>query len=370
MTDTATTQKPDAPAKLDTLALLRLSQSDEDMKRLGVLAGVYSHYFAFGHRDDPLRTELDLMIGRLLMRISGLLPPEAADRLDTRCMVLTGFSGAGKSAALGRMFMKHLSFPGFGVAGSGCGAVRVRVRGGCTHGSLARALLRALDYPLIVGRKEAETLWEMARERVRMMDVRVIYFDEFQNVIETANVDEVQKMLNSLKTFLNHETHPVLLVLSGLPSIVPFLEIDTQVFRRSVIIEFQPLDGNDLPLLKTIVEELAKAAHLRVEIPRLDGFLPRLMHASISQLGTSVELVCEAVEKALIAESDGLDIGHFAAAFARRTGNADAANPFLAQNYHLIDCARVHRKAVVAAPPEEDENEKRRRMRRKMRASK
>lgn len=360
----------DTATKPDTLALLRLSQSDDDMKRLGILADVYSHYFAFGHRDDPLRTELDRMIGRLLMRISGLLPPEAADRLDTRCMVLSGFTGAGKSAALGRMFMKHPSFPGFGVAGSGCPAVRVRIRGGCTHGSLARALLRALDYPLIVGRKEAETLWEMARERVRMLDVRVIYFDEFQNVIETANVDEVQKMLNSIKSFLNDETHPVLLVLSGLSSIVPFLEIDTQVFRRSVFIEFQPLDVNDLPLLKTIVESLAKAAHLAVDIPRLEGFLPRLMHAALSQLGTSVELVCEAVEKALIAEAEGLDVGHFAAAFARRTGNADAANPFLAENYHLIDCSRVHRKAVAPAPVEDDENDKRRRMRRKMRKTK
>ncbi|WP_210190740.1 TniB family NTP-binding protein [Rhodoblastus acidophilus] len=334
-----------------------------------MLADVYSLYFAFGHRDDPLRAELDRMIGRLLMRISGLLPPEAADRLDTRCLVLTGASGAGKSAALGRMFLKHPSFPGFGVAGSGCPAVRVRVRGGCTHGSLARALLRALDYPIIVARKDAETLWEMARERVRMMDVRVIYFDEFQNVIETANVDEVQKMLNSLKTFLNHETHPVLLVLSGLPSIVPFLEIDTQVFRRSVFIRFQPLDADDLPLLSKIVGDLAKAANLRVDIPKMAGFLPRLMHASLFQLGTSVELACEAAEQALMVGGDTLEVGHFAAGFARRTGNADEANPFLAKDYHLIDCSRVHRKAVIA-PDDDDEMDKRRRMRRKMRATK
>ena len=107
MTDTATTQKPDAPAKLDTLALLRLSQSDEDMKRLGVLAGVYSHYFAFGHRDDPLRTELDLMIGRLLMRISGLLPPVA--HLGPAVLALGGLTALyGVGCALAQRDYKRL----------------------------------------------------------------------------------------------------------------------------------------------------------------------------------------------------------------------------------------------------------------------
>ena len=135
--------------------------------------------------------------------------------------------------------------------------------------------------------------------------------------------------------------HPVALVLSGLPSLIPFIERDPQVCRRSRFISFKSLDASDIPMIDDALMDFTDVAGLNLELPEANRFVPRLMHAGLHQLGTVVEIMREAIEHVLVIEDTSLTTAHFAHVYAERTGSAAPVNPFLSSRYDIIDCSRV-----------------------------
>ncbi|MEJ1938520.1 hypothetical protein WDZ92_50645, partial [Nostoc sp. NIES-2111] len=69
--------------------------------------------------------------------------------------------------------------------------------------------------------------------------------------------------------------------------------------------------------------------------------VPRLMHAALCALGTSIELMHDAIDDALRNGRRILGTGNFANAYAARTGSLADANPFVAANWAELDCSRV-----------------------------
>ena len=132
-------------------------------------------------RDDATERGVAFLVETATTRSDPKAPPGPGNRREGRALLVTGESGAGKSTILDRAFRTHPAFAGFRVPGSGPPLVSVEVPGPAPT-QLGRELPATLGYPLAARRSEGE-VWEQARMRLEMFDVRLIHFDEAHNVI-------------------------------------------------------------------------------------------------------------------------------------------------------------------------------------------
>jgi len=299
-------------------------------------------------RSKYLRTERDDQIDKAL----AFLVDRGASSLamnEGRSLVVLGESGAGKTTMLDRALRRHPAFEGYGVRGSGCPLVSVDVPSPCTLKQLGRETLRVLGYPLKADRSEHVT-WELVREKLELLDVRFLHFDEAHNVARSVNVAEAERVRNTLKSLLNARSRPVSLILSGIPELARFLGEMAENRRRSRFLPLRSLHGGDVPQIAEMVTDLAKVAGLEVDNPEDQPLALRLIHAALGQLGAAIELTHEAIYVALREEATALRIEHYAETFVDRTGNSAAMNPFVSPTWADIDGA-----SVLADGPEIDE---------------
>ena len=310
------------------------SRSEAAVARSEIMGRVRAKY-VHTDRDTELEAGLDFLIDRILMaQTCGKIKSEA------RALVVVGESGAGKTTALHRLFSRHPAFPNYKQLG--CQLVTVRTPSPCTLMQLGRETLRILGYPLVAEKKQ-HIIWEMVRAQLARQNVRALHFDEVQNVTEIANVDEAKRIRDTFKSFLNDTETPICLILSGLPSLVEFLQGDPQNRRRSRFVELKSLSGEDVEPMKKTMIALANVAGL-ILTPEMAGTVaPRLFHAGTYQFGIVIELIHETIDGALRTGISTLTIEEFAAMFAAMTGNSFAANPFLAANWPEINCGSVLR---------------------------
>ena len=282
------------------------------------------------HQPDPFVPESDFA------------PGETPD-FECRSIVLTGFSGAGKSRLVKRGLSRlNLTSPD----PRRIRILRQRVPGPCTLLTLGRCVARAMGYPIADNVKEHVT-WEIVRRQLALAGVEILHLDEIQNVSETANVSESIRVLNTLKALMTCSVHPVSLVLTGLPSFVRFVQADPQVRRRCNFVQLETFGLSDEATLTSALEALAERAGL-TGVEHGGHLVPRLLHAGQGQVGLTMEIAVNAVMRAVSARDQGLceerafvHIGHFADEHAARTGNTDLANPFLADDWHRLDMDRV-----------------------------
>jgi hypothetical protein len=272
------------------------------------------------------------------------------NRIEAHGLVAVGESGAGKSHTFDRIFRSHPAFPGYGEPG--CPLVTIIVPAPCTMMQLGRVGCARVGYP-IKGEKKLHRVWEIFREHLELAGVKYIHFDEIQNIMETANEKEAKAIRNILKGFLNDPDNRISLILTGLPKVRDFLQLDRQETRRCRFVEFETLEKDDAPAIHDAADDYATDAGLEIE-PHEDAALGlRLLHAACYQLGLSFEMTIEAIEIALKKGVTKLTRFHYADMYASRTGNAAPANPFLADNYLDIDCSKVLLKdAIPETPPE------------------
>lgn len=180
---------------------------------------------------------------------------------------------------------------------------------------------------------------------------------------QSRNALEIAKVQDTLKGLMQNRQWPVWLILSGLPGIATMLSGDEQVWRRTRHVTFDDLSlERDGPLVRRLVAFYgAEKAALKVENVAEDEFVARLLHATIYRFGIVIELVQDAVQRALLLGSESLGVEHFAAAFAARTGCLPDRNVFTAGalDWHLIDPREaLQRKDPAEADVPEDEPKK------------
>ena len=300
--------------------------------RRAIMRKLRGQYFRTG-RDD-----------RLAAGIEFLLDLSGTEGAEGRALVVIGESGVGKTRTIAHTLKRHPRFYGVGASGSSSPLVSVRTPAPCTLLQLGRTLLHDLRYPLLSDRKE-HIVWEKAREHLEMARVRFLHLDEIQNVSRTANTFEAHKIRDTLKSLLNSPTWPVSLILSGLPEFAKFIQADAQIRRRSRFIAFGPLTAGDINSISGMVARLATIASLAVENDAQNTTVPRLLHAANYQMGIAIEIAHEAIEVALLRGASTLQRSDFADAYAMRTGNGAAANPFLAAAWASINASDVLKNA-------------------------
>ncbi|MCP1559065.1 UNVERIFIED_ORG: hypothetical protein M2438_003155 [Methylobacterium sp. SuP10 SLI 274] len=336
---------------------LLAAMSPEERERLGVMERVKSRILRTADRDDKTAETFGKLLADLVTRVDPSRPLGPGNRSETRALVLTGRTGAGKSSMLSRILSAHPAFPGFGVPRSGCRAVSVLTPSPCNPKALGVEILRVLDYPMTAERS-VQAVWAKVRDRIEFLGKLVLHLDEIHNVLETANKRELKQIRTLLKTFLVSPTWPVVLVLSGLPEVVPFFEglndpdedgnpnPDTkgEVRRRAVFVPLRSLElPTDADMVAVAVKDMASVAGMGVTDDLTTTVVPRLVHAGLYELGTAMQLAHEAIGQGLDAKPRCrmLEIEQFQLAYRERTSCADAVNPFVVADWRKLDCTLV-----------------------------
>ena len=129
------------------------------------------------------------------------------------------------------------------------------------------------------------------------------------------------------------------MVLSGTRDLRTLVNLDPQLSRRLIPIEFTPLDAAaDGGSVRMIIAQYAGSASISVSPEVLEpDFTRRLVHAAAEEMGLAIELVIAGIEEALLHNEQSLGIEAFRRAFGRRAGCSDAWNPIVAADWRSID---------------------------------
>ena len=265
---------------------------------------------------------------------------------DGRVIAIHGKARAGKSALVERLLAGEpkLTDPGDGHT---IIAINVQIKGPSTLRSVGLQLLDALGYKP-QNRMDEGPVWDLVYTRLRLCNTLVVHLGEVANISGTANSPERKKLRNTIKSLVINELHPIVLILSGLSEIIPFLQEDEQVWERSSQVVVEMLQPEHAEALAEGITQVADAVGLAVHREELQyEIVPRLMFTSNYRLGLAMELAVGSGLQALepmdnagriLPPDRELKMRHFAAEYAELTGAGDAFNPFVVSNWATLEC--------------------------------
>ncbi|MDM7458009.1 MAG: TniB family NTP-binding protein [Paracoccus sp. (in: a-proteobacteria)] len=307
-------------------------RTDDIPQRVLALRSVFSETEPF----HALQAEFVRQLGSRRAEI------EAGRILPVKGIALIGASGSGKSTLAARLFRVT---PDLVLAQDGlsrCDVVSLTVPSPATLKSVGRAILEALGYPL-KRERTADAIWELVRVFLKERQVLFLHLDEAQDIARHQTPKEMQAVINTLKTMMQHPSWPVGLILSGMPALRDILNVDPQLARRVIPIELPRLSPiGDIEPLTEMTAFYAQEGGLAPADPRENADIAaRLIEASDREFGLAIEITIDAVEEALRAKASKISKSHFAAAFARRSSCIDGLNPFIIDDYDRLDVRKL-----------------------------
>jgi hypothetical protein len=335
--------------KHDPVALLHanMAEASDDFSVMERLRAKY----AKSPRDKTLAEAMDALIAAAVQRDDLSRPAGFENRARGSGLVIIGPTGVGKSRAIERYFKKHPILQDYQDPVSSSPLISVSAPSPCMSMQLARMTLRVSGYP-IERDLPAHRLWEMVWERMDLLKRFILHIDELQHVVQHISEKEKQEVANLLKHAMYGRR--ISLIISGVDTLVPFLEFDRQLLRRLTIKRFAPLDAETMPDLERAVKDYAHAAGLTVDTedpPERPDFYARLAHAGLNAFGYSIVVAHLAIERALKTGALVLKREHFAHVFAQKTNFAADRNVFLADRWHEIDCTSLFPTKDIPPPP-------------------
>lgn len=340
------------------------AMSPDERDQLDVMERVKARVLRTDDRDGAVDKAFAALRRDLVTRIDPMQPIGPGNRSETRALVLTGNSGAGKSSIISRTLSAIPMFHGYGTPGAGRPAISVLTPAPCNPKALGLELCRRLGYPLTAERS-LPYVWATARDRLELLNIAVLHLDEIHNVLATANERELTQLRTMLKTFLASPDWPVVLLLTGLTEVIPFLEgpaeldehgkprPDTkgELRRRCLFVHLPSLNlPDDVAMVAAALADMADVAGLSLPSDVEHAVVPRLVHAGLYELGTTIQIAQDAIAQALEVRSGGL-LGreHFRLAYKLRTGAHDETNPFVVADWRKVDCRQVLKRDRDAA---------------------
>lgn len=294
--------------------------------------------FARTESYSELRTKLEFALTYRRVALAAGVPmsPSAGNKATSFAVI--GNSGSGKSTLIDRVLR---TTPGLTLAEHGqptCDVISLIVPSPATLKSLGRAILTSLGYPL-QRERTSDAIWELVRAHLRERRVLFLHLDEAQDIARHQTPKEMQAVINTLKTLMEHRDWQVGLILSGMPSLRDMLNFDRQLSRRVAPIELRRLtpeeDSEEVVDLLSFYADIAglqaPAAEAAQHIAR------RLIHAADREFGLAADMIVDGLTEALSSGASELNLSHFAAAFAARSGCIPAFNPFIADDYERLD---------------------------------
>ena len=137
---------------------------------------------------------------------------------------------------------------------------------------------------------------------------------------------------------------PVLLVLSGVPSLLDHLNGLDELVALMEPIRYEDVSYDDESLNEAdaVLCAFANAAELDVSTLRTEDVFNRMIHASSRRWGRFIELVIQSMAHARASGKNDLTIDDLADTFRRWTGAAKGGNVFLIENPYRIQVDKLY----------------------------
>lgn len=280
-------------------------KSDEDLlDRLNDLLDTFENY------TDAVETMGLSHVGRLK---------------EGRALAIVGASGVGKSRSLERAFESL----GMNDRKSPFRIISIKAPSPCTLKQLGTSVLQALGYPVRRELRE-NVVWRKVRDQLKLHGIRFLHLDELQHLTQLENPNDSIKVCDTLKGLMQDEDWPVWLVLSGMPNLAAVIESDFQLRRRCTFVRLDLMTpcANDLQTVQRIIKNYCKKAKLEHQNLPMNELCSRLMHGAEGRTGYLIEIVQDALCKALKARRNMPLMGDFELTFEARTGCRPEHNVF------------------------------------------
>lgn len=337
--------------EMDPVARMHAMFSEASPDEFATMEGLRIKYKKTA-RDLVLAEAIDGLLGAAVQRVDLTAAPGFENRARGSGLAIVGPTGVGKSRALERFFDKHPVLQGYRDPASKSPLISVSAPSPCTSMTLARLILRASGYP-IERDLPAHRLWEMVWDRLQFLRRFLLHIDELQHVVQHVSEKERQEIANILKHGMYERR--ISLIISGVDDLKPFLDFDPQLFRRLTVKLFEPISPKSIADVESMVRDYAQAAGLDLDLEEKGAIRPdfhlRLAHAAMNAFGYAIVVTHMAIEVALNEKSTVLTREHFATMFARKTSSAADRNPFIALQWHAIDCSILFPTKEVPPPP-------------------
>ncbi|WBU60582.1 TniB family NTP-binding protein [Paracoccus albus] len=295
------------------------------------------------HIGAPRDIEFASHLERLLRRDdAGNLTAEAvrfAATGETRGILVVDGPGGGKSTMVARALGKH---PALQAHVDGQPAfLGVSVPSPATLKSMGHEILRRSGYPIVGERREAWSIWDLIKTRLRMLGISVLWIDEAHDLF----CKDSAQILRALKSLMQGDD-AVIVILSGTARLSEVIRSDPQVQRRFSVMNLRPVcaatDGEDF---HDIIDAYCGVAGLDTDLS--SDIVRRIFHSARYRFGRSIEAVLNTIEIALGQGAASLENDHFARVYAMQEGCEPGRNIFLTDDWAAIDPDRVYDQPVT-----------------------
>ncbi len=199
-------------------------------------------------------------------------------------------------------------------------------------------LREGLNYPA-EGRLTQREVWDRVVTQAREQGVIGIHYDECQHIFPKKTGEARVMILDSFKSLLKQPEWPLMLILSGVDSLVHHITSEEQLaylLRPVSLSEIALHRQDDLNELASLCHAYADKAGLNFSRLNTRDFYDRLTCACANRWGLVIELLIDAFVIALSEEASEPGPQHFCLAFTRRTGLREDYSPFSIDSYEKL----------------------------------
>ena len=248
----------------DPTAYLRAMLDPEERQRVETIEKVKTTYF-MSDRDRELLRLLRRLTENAQIRRDPNRPHSGANRVEGKGLCITGPSGSGKSTLLEETIRSHAAFPNFRVPEKWSPLIGITAPGSGNLGAIGVRVLNTLGFPMERDLKEHQA-WSKLLPQLMLNNVLFFWIDDLNNMLTLTSEEELQKVRNTLKDLMNNPDWPLQLIVSGVPTMLPFFRKDRQ-FRSTKAIRQEM--GSASSLLR-LAKYMASNSFFRTS--RLGGF--------------------------------------------------------------------------------------------------
>lgn len=298
----------------------------------GTISALKEAHYSFP-RATRLREGMEWMVTDYYAKSSLRRPFEA------RGLLVTGPSRIGKTTEIRRQLATLNDGSTKMPDGRPACFVSVVLKGLLSWKDLGIHTLReGLGYPA-EGRLTQREVWDRVVIQARGQGVVGIHYDECQHIFPKTTGEARAMILDSFKSLLKQPEWPLMLILSGVDSLVHHITSEEQLAHLMRPVSFGEINLNratDLQELHNLCHAYADKAGVDISGIVSADFYRRLACACANRWGLVIELIIDALVIAVNGQVGIAAMQHFCLTFTQRTGLRDGYSPFSIDEYETL----------------------------------